>query len=110
MKSEDRRAAIAAYKERKTTAGIYAVRCAATGQAWVGQPPNLESIANRLWFTLRMGNNPCRSLQDAWTAGNGKDFTCGPLERIEEDTPFARDALLKARVAHWRAELGALSV
>jgi hypothetical protein len=110
MKTEDRRAAIAAYKERKTTAGIYAVRCAATGQAWVGQTPNLESIANRLWFTLRMGNNPCRSLQDAWTAGNGNGFTCDPLERIEEDTPFARDALLKARVAHWRAELGALSV
>jgi hypothetical protein len=39
--STDRKAAIAAYKERKTVAGIYVIRCAASGGAWVGQAPNL---------------------------------------------------------------------
>ena len=35
--STDRKAAIAAYKERKTIAGVFVVRCAASGEAWVGQ-------------------------------------------------------------------------
>ncbi len=64
--SIDRKAAIAAYKERKTIAGIYVVRCAASGEAWVGQAPNLETIQNRIWFSLRQGSHTCRSLQAAW--------------------------------------------
>ena len=49
----DRKAAVAAYKERKAIPGIYAVRCAATGQAWVGQTPDLTTVRNRIWFSLR---------------------------------------------------------
>ncbi|MET4040164.1 hypothetical protein ABIC03_001849 [Bradyrhizobium sp. RT6a] len=44
----DRKAAIAAHKERKTVAGVYVVRCAASGEAWVGQAPNLDTIQNRI--------------------------------------------------------------
>jgi hypothetical protein len=51
MKIDDRKAAIAACKKRKTAAGIYAVRCAPTGQTWVGQTLNLETIQNRIWFS-----------------------------------------------------------
>jgi hypothetical protein len=43
-KGEDRKAAIAAYKERKSVAGIYVIRCAASGEAWVGQAPNLDTF------------------------------------------------------------------
>src|SRR5262249_18716115 len=35
MDREDRRAAIAAYKERKPAWGVYAVICTATGEVWV---------------------------------------------------------------------------
>ena len=56
MKSEDKKAAITAVKERKAVAGIYVVRCGASGQAWVGQTPNLDTIQNRIWFGLRMGS------------------------------------------------------
>ena len=62
MQSTDRKAAVEAYKERKTVAGIYVVRCAASGEQWVGQAPDVETIRNRLWFTLKLGSNPCRSL------------------------------------------------
>ena len=51
--TSDRKAAIAAYKERKTIAGIFVIRCKASPQAWVGQTPNLEKVQNRIWFTLR---------------------------------------------------------
>jgi hypothetical protein len=62
MDGETRRAAVAAYKERKPRMGIYAVRCAVTGQCWVGRAMDLAKIQNRLWFTLRMGNNTHRTL------------------------------------------------
>lgn len=106
--STDRKAAIAAYKERKTIAGIYVVRCAASGEAWVGQAPNLETIQNRTWFTLRQGAHPCRSLQAAWNAHGEAALTFGECERLEdEETDYVRNALLKERVAYWRTELKA---
>ena len=109
--SIDRKAAIAAYKERKTVAGIYVVRCAATGEAWVGQAANLETIQNRTWFTLRQGGHPCRSLQAAWTAHGPDNFTFEACERLEEEeVPYVRAALLKERALHWRTELGAEAV
>ena len=109
--SIDRKAAIAAYKERKTIAGIYVVRCAVTGEAWVGQAPNLETIQNRTWFTLRQGGHPCRSLQAAWKTHGEAGLTFAECERLEdEETAYVRNALLKERVAHWRAELKAEAI
>lgn len=107
----DKKAAIAAYKERKTAAGIYAVRCAASGQVWVGQTPNLDTIQNRIWFSLRMGNSPHRDLQEAWSAQDGDHFTFEALERLDnEESAYVRDALLKERAVYWRSELAALAI
>ena len=107
----DRKAAIAAYKERKTIAGIFVIRCAATGEAWVGQAPNLETIQNRIWFTLRQGRHPCRSLQAAWSAHGEAGLTFGECERLEdEETDYVRNALLKERALHWQAELKAEAI
>lgn len=109
--SIDRKAAIAAYKERKTIAGIYVVRCAATGEAWVGQAPNLETIQNRIWFSLRQGSHTCRNLQAAWNRHGGASLTFSECERLEdEETAYVRNALLKERVLHWRAELKAEAI
>jgi predicted GIY-YIG superfamily endonuclease len=109
--SIDRKAAIAAYKERKTIAGIYVVRCAASGEAWVGQAPNLQTIQNRIWFSLRQGNHTCRSLQGAWNAHGEASLTFGECERLEdEETAYVRNALLKERAQHWRTELKAEAI
>jgi hypothetical protein len=106
--STDRKAAIAAYKERKVFAGIYAVRCADTGEAWVGQALNLEKVQNRIWFTLRQGGHPCRSLQGAWNTHGEKALSFAECERLEEDeTDYVRNTLLKERMQHWLAELKA---
>lgn len=111
MKSGDRKAAIAAYKERKSLAGIYAVRCGASGQVWVGQTLDLDKIQNRIWFTLRLGSNSNRDLQSAWTAHGADAFTFEPLEALEEeDLPYVRDALLKERAIHWRSILNRLAI
>ncbi|WP_426610775.1 GIY-YIG nuclease family protein [Bradyrhizobium sp. McL0616] len=109
--SIDRKAAIAAYKERKTIAGIYVVRCAASAEAWVGQAPNLATIQNRIWFSLRQGVHPCRSLQSAWNTYGEAGLTFGECERLKDDeTDYVRSALLKERVLHWRAELKAEAI
>ena len=106
-----RKAAIAAYKERKSVAGIFAIRCTATSETWVGQTPDLDKIQNRIWFTLRQGGHPCRSLQAAWTAHGADSFAFEACERLEEEeTAYVRDALLKERALHWRTELGAEAV
>lgn len=106
----DRKAAISAYKERKVFAGIYAVRCAASGEAWVGQALNLEKVQNRIWFTLRQGGHPCRSLQAAWKTHGEAGLAFAECERLDEDeteTTYIRDALLKERMRRWLAELKA---
>jgi hypothetical protein len=111
MQREDRKAAIAAYKERKAVAGIYLVRCAAAGARWVGQAPDLSTIQNRVWFMLRHGGHRQRSLQAAWNAHREAAFAFEELEPLDEKALEAgRERVLKARQAHWCAQLGAEAV
>jgi hypothetical protein len=106
-----RKAAIAAYKKRKSVAGIFVIRCHASSEAWVGQTPDLEKIQNRIWFTLRQGSHSCHTLQAAWTAHGPDSLTFETCERLEEEeTAYIRDALLKERVLHWRTQLAAEAV
>ncbi|WP_448205896.1 GIY-YIG nuclease family protein [Azospirillum sp. sgz302134] len=105
---EDRKAAVAAYKERKAVAGVYAVRCAPSGTVWVGTAPDLGKIQNRLWFEFRLKGSPHRTLQAAWDEHGPDAFTFEVMESLKEETlPFARKAELKARLQHWSEALGA---
>ncbi len=106
----DRKAAIAAYKERKTVAGIYAIRCPATGEIWVGRAPDLDSIWRRLSFELGTGNRRTPGLQAAWDTHGAEGLSFEVLERIEEEIDYVRDKLLKARLDHWTTTLGATPV
>ena len=111
MQDGDRRAARAAYKERKAVAGVYALRCAPSGEIWVGQTPDLEKVWNRIAFTLRGGANPHRALQAAWNAHGAAAFAFEPLERLDEEAlDFARQSSLKERTAFWREKLGAAAI
>lgn len=108
MNGDDRRAARAAYKERKTVAGIYAVRCPPAGKVWVGQAQNVDTVRTRLWFGLRLGTSMHRDLQAAWSEHGAESFAFEVLEAMEEeDIAYVRDAVLKERMLDWRARLGA---
>ncbi|MCF4166916.1 GIY-YIG nuclease family protein [Zavarzinia compransoris] len=108
MRQEDRKAAIAAYKERKTHGGIFLLRCAASGQAWVGQSRNLETVRNRIWFSLGMGKDPHRALQDAWKRHGADTFTLEVLETLpEEEEAYLVARRLRDRQTHWCEKLGA---
>jgi len=111
VKSANKKAALAAYKQRKIPLGIYAVRCTVTGEAWVGQSPNLEAIQNRLLFALRLGSSEHKDLQKAWNEHGADSVTFEVLERMTDEEPsFDRDTLLKERTAHWRQTLNAKSI
>jgi len=106
MDRQARKAATAAYKERKSAFGVYAVVCRATGEAWVGQSRHLDTQQNGLWFTLKHGTSPHRSLQAAWVEHGEGEFSFEELERLREDFPaLSRGDELKRRQALWAARL-----
>ena len=105
----DRRATRDAYKERKSVAGIYALRSG--GEVWVGSALDIEKVWNRLAFSLESGRHPRAALQAAWTQRGREDFRFEILERLAEPpSDYVRDAALKDRSAFWRHELGAAPV
>jgi hypothetical protein len=111
MDKIERRAAVAAYKERKAPAGVFALRCAATGEVWVGQAPDLDKIWNRLSFTLRSGGHPRRALQATWSAHGEAGFAFEVLERLGEELEgYALRSEIEDKVALWREKLGAAPI
>jgi hypothetical protein len=106
---EDRKAAVAAWKERKAPTGIYALRCRPTGQIWVGRSTDLEAAERRLGFALRMGSTPHRSLRAAAIEHGEAAFAFEIVERFEDDdsSPDFIRSRLKTRIRHWQSELGA---
>lgn len=111
MKGKDRKAAVAAFKERKVVAGIYAVHCLPTGRRWIGRTPDLSTAQNRLWFTLRQGNNPHRTLQAAWSERGAESFAFEEVERLDDEPlPYVRDRTLKDRLRYWCTKLDAEAI
>jgi hypothetical protein len=111
MTPDQRKAAIATYKERKIAGGIYAVICRPLNQRWIGRAPDLDKIQNRLWFTLRQGTSPHTSLQVAWNAHGPDAFTLDVVEKIDDEAlGFVRDRIFAERLAHWCAVHGAEAI
>ena len=111
MIKEERKAAVAAYKERSRPAGVFLVRCTATGEIRIGQNADLEAIQNRLWFTLRMGSHRTTQLQQAWQEHGADKFAFEVVESVSDDEPVHDlRGHLKRRLAHWQQELGAALV
>lgn len=106
MDRQDRKAAIAAYKERKPAYGVYAIICSATGEVWVGCSRHVDTQRNGLWFALKLGTSPHKSLQAAWKQHGENEFRFEELDRLRDDFPeIGRLDELKKRQALWRARL-----
>jgi hypothetical protein len=111
MDRSERKAAVSAYKERKAVAGVYAIRCAASDEQWVGAAPDLSTIWTRRSFALRQGVEPNRALQSAWNLHGAESFAFRILEEIDlDELPYGRERALKERVTHWREALGAAAI
>lgn len=108
----DRKQLLRDYRERKTSAGVFAVRCMTTAQVWVGVAADLSTRQNGVWFSLRLGSHPNRSLQAVWTREGEAAFVFEVLEALpeEERSAWVQASQLKDRQAHWRTELNADAV
>jgi hypothetical protein len=94
------------FKERKVPQGIFAIPCAATGEAWVGSSPNLASAQNSLWFQLRGGLYRNSALQAAWKQHGEDAFTLEILEQFDDATsPLLLNDLFASRKKHWAESL-----
>jgi hypothetical protein len=103
-----RKAAITAFKARVVRRGVFAVRCRATGHAWIDSAPNLEAARNRVWFCLRNRDVRNPMLQAEWDAHGQAAFEFEVLETLSEDeSPIIAGDLLKARKRDWMARLQA---
>jgi hypothetical protein len=98
------------YKERKRLQGIFAVRCDASGEVWIGKTRNLDTEQNKIWFVLRHGSHTNASLQSAWNARGEAAFRYEIVEEVTDENLLLIESLIKDREKHWRSELGAEAV
>jgi hypothetical protein len=58
-----------------------------------------------------MGSSYFKTLQAAWNEHGESAFVLEEVERLPDDVePIAQPRILKERLAHWRAELGAETI
>lgn len=95
------------YAERGPQTGVFAVRNATTGEAWVGQSRNIDKQQNGLWMRLRGGMCVDQSLQASWTKHGEAAFSYEVLEAVADADPYVLERLLPERAQAWRQELGA---
>lgn len=96
------------FKERKVPQGIYAIRCTATGDVWVGSSTNLNAVQNSQWFQLRGGLHRAASLQQTWTHHTEQVFVFEVLEQLDDDvSPLLLSDLLRDKRKVWIQNLQA---
>ena len=107
----NRKEAVRDYKMRKISRGIFAIRCATTGQTWVDSTPNLDGAKNGTWFQLREGRYRDKALQSEWNTHGEPAFQFEILETLEEDViPLAVRDLLTEKKKNWAIKLDALVI
>ena len=86
MDNDARKAATAAWKERKAVPGIFRIDCAGSG----------------------MGSHNKPALQAAWRTHGEDSFAFAVVEAFDDpDAAPATHAALKARVQNWADQIGA---
>ena len=101
-----------AWKERPRAMGVFAVRCAPTGETWVSASRNLDKQENSLWFALDLGSHPNKALQAAYTAHGRAGFSYEPVAvlDIEGLAEIEIAGRLKDLEREWRGALEARAV
>jgi len=98
-------------QKRKTSRGIFALRCTATRQVWVESSPNLEGARNGLMFFLRNGLHRDQKLQAAWRAHGEQAFRWEVLERLDDRlSDVEATKLLDSRRHEWTIKCKGLPI
>lgn len=111
MDTERRKAALAAYKQRKVARGIYAMRCAQADAVWVGASRDLDKAENRLRFMMRHDRRLDPVLRAAYHAHGEKAFSFEVLERLDDDiATVSIGRILKEKHQDWLSRLNARKI
>ena len=84
MESSNRKEILNAYKERKVTGAVCAVKCKENGRLLVIAAPDLKGYRNRFEFAQATGDCISLKLQKDWNAYGAKAFTLEVLEELEK--------------------------
>jgi hypothetical protein len=106
VSKDQKRAAKAAWSERKADWAICIVRIGAA--MWVKAVSDAAALERRLSFVLRTGgaNGAPAGMQAAFREEG--TVTVEVVERLDDGlSDMARETLVKDRIAHWADELGA---
>jgi len=105
----DRKALLQRYKDNPPAMGVYRVRNTVTGDYLLGSSSNLPGMLNRSRFSLEMGNDRCRELQDAWAAYGPEAFVFEALDTLDASDEPGADPRDELRVLEemWRTRLRA---
>lgn len=98
------------YKDNPPGAGVFALRCAASGFVYLNAAMNLQGALNRARFQLRLGGHRNLRLQQQWQQHGEAAFSfevVDVLERREGATEAQLRDDLNALLELWREELGA---
>lgn len=71
--------------------GIYQIRCAVSGSAYIGSSKKIPARWAEHRRTLRRGTSPCRRLQSAWTKHGENAFEFSILEECSPDQLAVRE-------------------
>ena len=109
MNSSDRKAATERYKSRVVQHGIVAIRCTATGDAWVGATTQAGIGKNAIWTQLRFGVSHNKKMQAAWKAHGEASFVYEMLETFDTElSAHQLQTVVIDRLPYWRTQLSAL--
>lgn len=98
------------FAERPPQDGVFALRNAATGEAWVGVSRNLDTQKNGLWMRLTSKQLVNKDVQASWNTHGAGAFSYEILERFTETDTHAIELLRLERAEHWRTQLKAGTV
>lgn len=108
MNTQDRKEALRAYKEQAPARGVFAMKNAVTGQAWVGASLDLAAARNNTLFQLRLGQHRNAALQAEWQVHGSDALAFEVLETLADDeNEFGVRDALKVKTRDWATRLAA---
>lgn len=84
LDSQQKKELIAAYKQRKVTGGVFAIKNERNGKSLLCGELNLTACKNRFDFSVMTNSCVFYALQKDWATHGAKAFTFTVLEEIEQ--------------------------
>ena len=105
----DRKAAAREYRENPRPVGVYRIRSAEGGVAFIGSSVDVPSMLNRARFELEMGSHRDRTLQAEWNRCGSEGFVFEVLDTLElpDDPAYDPGEDLAELLDMWRERLAA---